>query len=145
MEDGKDIPRLFSFAFLPCAMINPQWLELPMPRTNFHGTKDVRATEVRLYFVSFICGILAFILSLLVPCSSLVCCLKKAVLIDCGISSVSSYTVKPVLVVTSIKQPTCIKQPEESCPKIHRLLYLNCIKQPPAFSSHILSIPWVAV
>ena len=92
MEDGKDIPRLFSFAFLPCAMINPQWLELPMPRTNFHGTKDVRATEVRLYFVSFICGILAFILSLLVPCSSLVCCLKKAVLIDCGISSVSSYT-----------------------------------------------------
>ena len=32
-------------------------------------------------------------------------------------------TVKPVLVVTSIKQPTCIKQPEESCPKIHRLIY----------------------
>ena len=55
-----------------------------------------------------------------------------------------SNTVKPVLVVTSIKQPTCIKQPEESCPKIHRLIYLNCIKQPPAFSSHILSFPWVA-
>ena len=55
-----------------------------------------------------------------------------------------SSTVKPVLVVTSIKQPTCIKQPEESCPKIHRLTYLNCIKQPPAFSSHILSFPWVA-
>ena len=54
------------------------------------------------------------------------------------------YTVKPVLVVTSIKQPTCIKQPEESCPKIRRLIYLNCIKQPPAFSSHILSFPWVA-
>ena len=53
-------------------------------------------------------------------------------------------TVKPVLVVTSIKQPTCIKQPEESCPKIHRHIYLNCIKQPPAFSSHILSFPWVA-
>ena len=53
-------------------------------------------------------------------------------------------TVKPVLVVTSIKQPTCIKQPEESCPKIRRLTYLNCIKQPPAFSSHILSFPWVA-
>ena len=30
-------------------MINPQWLELPMSRTNFHGPKDVRATEVRLY------------------------------------------------------------------------------------------------
>ena len=30
-------------------MISPQWLELPMPRTNFHGPKDVRAIEVRLY------------------------------------------------------------------------------------------------
>ena len=61
------------------------------------------------------------------------------------IGVVSYYiTVEPVLVVTSIKQPTCIKQPEESCPKIHRLVYLNCIKQPPAFSSHILSFPWVA-
>ena len=32
-------------------MINPQWLELPMSRTNFHGPKDVRAIEVRLYFI----------------------------------------------------------------------------------------------
>ena len=31
-------------------MINPQWLELPMSRTNFHGPKDVQAIEVRLYF-----------------------------------------------------------------------------------------------
>ena len=30
-------------------MINPQWLELPMSRTNFHGPKDVRAFEVRRY------------------------------------------------------------------------------------------------
>ena len=30
-------------------MINPQWLELPMFRTNFHGPKDVRAIEIRLY------------------------------------------------------------------------------------------------
>ena len=30
-------------------MINPQWLELPIYRTNFHGPKDVRAIEVRLY------------------------------------------------------------------------------------------------
>ena len=30
-------------------MISPQWLELPMSRTNFHGPKDVRAIEVRLY------------------------------------------------------------------------------------------------
>ena len=31
-------------------MINPQWLELPMSRTNSHGPKDVRAIEVRLYY-----------------------------------------------------------------------------------------------
>ena len=30
-------------------MINPQWLELPMSRRNFHGPEDVRAIEVRLY------------------------------------------------------------------------------------------------
>ena len=30
-------------------MINPQWLELPMSRMNFHGPKDVRAIVVRLY------------------------------------------------------------------------------------------------
>ena len=30
-------------------MINPQLLELPMSRTNFHDPKDVRAIEVRLY------------------------------------------------------------------------------------------------
>ena len=30
-------------------MINPQWLELPMSQMNFHGPKDVRATEVQLY------------------------------------------------------------------------------------------------
>ena len=32
-------------------MINPQWLILPMSQTNFHGPKDVGATEVRLYSV----------------------------------------------------------------------------------------------
>ena len=30
-------------------MINPQYLELPMSWTNFHGPKDVRTIEVRLY------------------------------------------------------------------------------------------------
>ena len=30
-------------------MIIPQWLELPMSRTNFHGPKDVWVIEVRLY------------------------------------------------------------------------------------------------
>ena len=29
-------------------MSNPQWLEIPMSRTNFYGPKDVRAIEVRL-------------------------------------------------------------------------------------------------
>ena len=35
-------------------MINPQWLELPMSRKNFHGPKDVRAIEVQLYFIAHI-------------------------------------------------------------------------------------------
>ena len=34
-------------------MINRQWLKLPMSRTNFHGPKDVRAIEVRLYCCLF--------------------------------------------------------------------------------------------
>ena len=34
-------------------MINPQWFELPMFRTNFHDPKDVRAIEVRLYLVKY--------------------------------------------------------------------------------------------
>ena len=29
-------------------MINRQWLELPMSRTNLHGPKDVHVIEVRL-------------------------------------------------------------------------------------------------
>ena len=50
VENRKDFPKLSLFASWPGAMINPQWLELPISRTNFHGPKDVRATEVRLYF-----------------------------------------------------------------------------------------------
>ena len=38
-------------------MINPQWLELPMSRTNFHGPKDVRAIEVRLYVGGTLSGL----------------------------------------------------------------------------------------
>ena len=30
-------------------MINPQWLELPIPRANFHDPEDVWAIDVRLY------------------------------------------------------------------------------------------------
>ena len=40
---GKDNPELSPLTSCPGAMINPQWLELPMSRTNFHGPKDVRA------------------------------------------------------------------------------------------------------
>ena len=35
-------------------MINPQWLELPLSRINFHGPKDVRAIEVLLYLESYL-------------------------------------------------------------------------------------------
>ena len=34
-------------------MINPQWLELPLSRTNFHGPKDARAIEFRLYSILY--------------------------------------------------------------------------------------------
>ena len=42
------IPNLSPFTSLHCAIINPQWLELPISRTNFYGPNDVRAIEVRL-------------------------------------------------------------------------------------------------
>ena len=32
-------------------MINLQWLELPMARTNVHGLKDVQVIEVQVYMV----------------------------------------------------------------------------------------------
>ena len=31
-------------------MINPQWFELPMSKTNVQGPKDVRAIEIRLQY-----------------------------------------------------------------------------------------------
>ena len=49
VENWKDFTKLSLFASWNGAMINPQWLELPMSRTNFHGPKDVRAIEVQLY------------------------------------------------------------------------------------------------
>ena len=47
-----DFPELEIFASRPGAMINLPWLELPMVRTVFHGPKDVRAIEVRLYMIN---------------------------------------------------------------------------------------------
>ena len=49
LEDRKYIPKLSIFASWPGDMINPQWLELPISRTNFHGPRDVWAIEVQLY------------------------------------------------------------------------------------------------
>ena len=54
VENRKYFPKLSLFASWTGAMINPQWLELPMSRTNFHGPKDVRAIEVRLYVFTVI-------------------------------------------------------------------------------------------
>ena len=47
----KKTPNLSPFASWPCVLINPQWLELPISRTNFHGPNDVWAIKVRLYKV----------------------------------------------------------------------------------------------
>ena len=41
------------FAYWTGAIINLQWLELPMSRTNFYGPKDDRAIEIRLYTKNF--------------------------------------------------------------------------------------------
>ena len=49
IEDLKTSPKLFPFASSSGAVINLQQVELPMPRINIHGPKDVRAIEVRLY------------------------------------------------------------------------------------------------
>ena len=49
---SKRFPKLSLFASRPGAMINRQWLELPISRTNFHGAEDVRAIEDRLYIES---------------------------------------------------------------------------------------------
>ena len=46
VEDRKHFHKLSLFASWPGAMIKSHWLELPNTRTNFHGPKDVRATEV---------------------------------------------------------------------------------------------------
>ena len=43
-EDRKDVPKLSHLPLDPTfAMINPQRFELPMSRTNSHGSKDVQA------------------------------------------------------------------------------------------------------
>ena len=50
-------------------------------------------------------------------------------------------TVKPVLVATSIKQATCIKQACSQFPKKLNTLKCICIKQASVLSKNILFIP----
>ena len=57
LEDRKKkVPILSPFASCSGAMTNPQWLELPIYRTNFHGPKETRAIEVRLYKAEHVIG-----------------------------------------------------------------------------------------
>ena len=53
-KSKKKIPKLSPFASWLGTIINPQWLELPMSWTHFHGPKDVRAIEVRLYLLTIL-------------------------------------------------------------------------------------------
>ena len=48
-SNEKNFPKLSPFASWPGVMIKPQWLDLSISRTNFHGPNDVRCIEVRLY------------------------------------------------------------------------------------------------
>ena len=50
-------------------------------------------------------------------------------------------TVKPVLVATSIKQATCIKQACIQFPKQANTLKCTCIKQAPVLSKQIWTVP----
>ena len=43
IEENERYPY---YSSLPGSIINPQWLELPLSRTNFHSPKGVRAIEV---------------------------------------------------------------------------------------------------
>ena len=49
--------------------------------------------------------------------------------------SIQSHTVKPVLVATSIKQATCIKQACVRFPKETKTLNSTCVKQAPISDS----------
>ena len=49
IEDRKISPNYIHLPRDPVLWLNPQWLELPISRTNLHGPKDVRVIEVRLY------------------------------------------------------------------------------------------------
>ena len=50
----KAILKLSLFASWADAMINPQWLELSISRTNFHLPKEVPANEIQVHLEKFI-------------------------------------------------------------------------------------------
>ena len=52
-----------------------------------------------------------------------------------------SNIVKPVLVATSIKQATCIKQACIQFPKQANTVKCTCIKKAPVFNKQILNVP----
>ena len=57
------------------------------------------------------------------------------------ISADFGLSVLPVLVATSIKQATCIKQACVQFPKQANTLKCTCIKQAPVLSKQILIVP----
>jgi len=59
------------------------------------------------------------------------------------INHIFTYTAKPELGVTFIKQPTCLKQPYRMFPKKIVLIF-TFPKQPPVLNSHFLCFPCVA-
>ena len=64
----------------------------------------------------------------------------KNVTVKCDLSCFKdAYTVKPVLVATSIKQATCLKRPVLQFPIVTNKTKFTCIKQAQQFSV----IPWV--
>ena len=46
-EANRKVDQTY-YASWPGSIINPQWLKLPLSRTNFHSPKGVRAIKVRL-------------------------------------------------------------------------------------------------
>ena len=54
---SKRYPNLSSFDSWPDAIINSQYLELPISRTNIHVPREIRGIQVKIVFVPFWKGI----------------------------------------------------------------------------------------
>ena len=67
---------------------------------------------------------------------------KRNTTLDDGFKQVCIInTVTPVLAVTSIKQPTCLKQPNKMFQNVNFVLMFTSVKQPPALSSRFFVLP----